>query len=166
MINVHAGCLTCTLPHPHLRSHPRATPTRYAESKALGEIAVREACCDSLMTVAIAPHQVYGPRDKLFVLNFLKAAKGGLLRVFACKRTGYVSACTQPAPRMLECAWFVKHLVCWGTCSSSVFRLLLLYLRVPLPCVRGGFRCHAMVAVWLRCGCGVAAVVVMADHLI
>jgi hypothetical protein len=25
------------------------------------------ACCDELMTIAIAPHQVYGPRDTLFL---------------------------------------------------------------------------------------------------
>lgn len=30
----------------------------YAETKAMGEIALRNACCDELMTVAIAPHQV------------------------------------------------------------------------------------------------------------
>lgn len=34
----------------------------YAESKAMGEKAVLEACSDSLFTVAIAPHQIYGPR--------------------------------------------------------------------------------------------------------
>ena len=31
----------------------------YAETKAMGEIAMREACCDDFMTVAVAPHQVY-----------------------------------------------------------------------------------------------------------
>jgi hypothetical protein len=30
----------------------------YAKTKAQGEVAVHEACCDELMTVAIAPHQV------------------------------------------------------------------------------------------------------------
>lgn len=34
----------------------------YAESKAMGEKAVLDACSDSLLTVAIAPHQIYGPR--------------------------------------------------------------------------------------------------------
>lgn len=29
----------------------------YAETKAMGEMALRNACCDELMTVAIAPHQ-------------------------------------------------------------------------------------------------------------
>lgn len=37
-------------------------PQLYAESKAMGETAVLEACSDSLLTVAIAPHQIYGPR--------------------------------------------------------------------------------------------------------
>lgn len=34
----------------------------YAESKAMGEKAALDACSDSLLTVAIAPHQIYGPR--------------------------------------------------------------------------------------------------------
>ncbi|KNC71039.1 hypothetical protein SARC_16428, partial [Sphaeroforma arctica JP610] len=29
----------------------------YAETKAMGEVAMRDACCDEFMTVAIAPHQ-------------------------------------------------------------------------------------------------------------
>jgi hypothetical protein len=31
----------------------------YAKTKALGEIAVTKACCRELMTVSIAPHQVF-----------------------------------------------------------------------------------------------------------
>ena len=54
----------------------------YAETKAMGEMAVTKACCDELMTVAIAPHQVYGPRDNLFLPNFLEAAGSGNLRIF------------------------------------------------------------------------------------
>mmetsp|Transcript_17647 Transcript_17647/g.42327 ORF Transcript_17647/g.42327 Transcript_17647/m.42327 type:complete len:249 (+) Transcript_17647:567-1313(+) len=54
----------------------------YAETKAMGEIALREACCEELMTVAIAPHQVYGPRDSLFLPSLLHAAKTGKLRIF------------------------------------------------------------------------------------
>ena len=40
------------------------------------------AACDGkdLLTVAVAPHQVYGPRDYLFLHNFLLNAKR--LRVF------------------------------------------------------------------------------------
>jgi nucleoside-diphosphate-sugar epimerase len=61
----------------------------YAETKALGELACRQACSDELLTVCVAPHQVYGPRDTLFVPNLLSAARSGLLRVFASQHTGY-----------------------------------------------------------------------------
>ena len=57
----------------------------YAETKALGEKAVREACGtkeDDLLTVAVAPHQVYGPRDVLTLPSFLEAAGSGILRIF------------------------------------------------------------------------------------
>lgn len=37
---------------------------------------------DGLRTTAIAPHQVYGPRDPLFLPNLMEAARSGLLRVF------------------------------------------------------------------------------------
>lgn len=60
----------------------------YAGSKAAGEMALRQACDDALMTVAVAPHQVYGPRDNLFLPNILEAAGGGRLRVFSAARTG------------------------------------------------------------------------------
>lgn len=61
----------------------------YAASKAAGEKALTDACCDDLMTVAVAPHQVYGPRDNLFLPNILEAAGNGMLRVFASGRTGH-----------------------------------------------------------------------------
>eukprot|EP00755_Sulcionema_specki_P004500 Sspe_Gene.30222::Locus_14864_Transcript_1_1_Confidence_1.000_Length_1320::g.30222::m.30222 len=54
----------------------------YARTKAMGEMAVRDACCDDLLTVAIAPHQVYGPRDNLFLPNILETGATGKLRVF------------------------------------------------------------------------------------
>jgi nucleoside-diphosphate-sugar epimerase len=41
----------------------------YAETKALGEKLIRDACGkeeDDLLTIAVAPHQVYGPRDVYF----------------------------------------------------------------------------------------------------
>jgi hypothetical protein len=38
----------------------------------MGEVAVTKACSDKLMTVSIAPHQVYGPRDNLFLPNILE----------------------------------------------------------------------------------------------
>jgi hypothetical protein len=79
---------------------------RYAETKAMGEVAMREATCDDFMTVAVAPHQVYvlislcqraiaiatrhtslmlhryGPRDNLFLPNILEAGGTGRLRIF------------------------------------------------------------------------------------
>lgn len=54
----------------------------YAATKAAGEILLREACCDELMTIAVAPHQVYGPRDTLFLPNMMETAATGKLRVF------------------------------------------------------------------------------------
>jgi nucleoside-diphosphate-sugar epimerase len=57
----------------------------YAKTKALGEIAVKVANDDptnDLLCVAIAPHQVYGPRDNLFMPNMLEAAGQGVLRIF------------------------------------------------------------------------------------
>jgi len=53
----------------------------YAETKAMGQHAVLDACCDSLLTVAVAPHQVYGPGDTLFIPAMLETAANGQLRV-------------------------------------------------------------------------------------
>lgn len=53
----------------------------YAETKAQGELALRAANNgESLLTVAVAPHQVYGPRDMLFLHNILQA--GNRVRIF------------------------------------------------------------------------------------
>lgn len=60
----------------------------YAETKAMGEVALLGANGSALRgggrlaTVAVAPHQVYGPRDNLFMPNMLEAAGSGRLRVF------------------------------------------------------------------------------------
>uniref|UniRef100_A0A7S0YTQ1 3-beta hydroxysteroid dehydrogenase/isomerase domain-containing protein n=1 Tax=Hemiselmis tepida TaxID=464990 RepID=A0A7S0YTQ1_9CRYP len=54
----------------------------YAETKAMAELALNEACCDSFLVVTVAPHQVYGPRDSLFLPNLLNAARTNKLRVF------------------------------------------------------------------------------------
>ena len=63
----------------------------YAETKAMGERAALAACDgDSLLVTAVAPHQVYGPRDQLFLANFLKAGKK--LRVFG-KGRNKISTC-------------------------------------------------------------------------
>ena len=57
----------------------------YAETKAQGEKIIREACGSKegdLLTIAVAPHQVYGPRDGLFLPNLLEAAGSGKLHIF------------------------------------------------------------------------------------
>lgn len=57
----------------------------YAETKALGEDLVRKSCGSKkgdLLTIAVAPHQVYGPRDGLFLPSLLATAASGKLRVF------------------------------------------------------------------------------------
>jgi len=54
----------------------------YARTKAKGEAAVLQACSDDLMTIAVAPHQLYGPRDPLLFPSLLEAASSGRLRVF------------------------------------------------------------------------------------
>lgn len=57
----------------------------YAETKALGEKIILDSCGskkDDLLTIAVAPHQVYGPRDGLFLPNLLEAAGSGKLRIF------------------------------------------------------------------------------------
>lgn len=55
---------------------------QYAGTKAMGEMAVVEACGDDLLAVSVAPHQVYGPRDNLFMPNMMEAAGTGKLRIF------------------------------------------------------------------------------------
>lgn len=57
----------------------------YAETKALGEKLIRDACGSKegdLLTIAVAPHQVYGPRDGLFLPSLLETAGSGKLRIF------------------------------------------------------------------------------------
>lgn len=56
----------------------------YAEGKAKGELATRDAIAadGSFLSVSIAPHQVYGPKDPIFLPNLMDAAKTGKLRVF------------------------------------------------------------------------------------
>lgn len=57
----------------------------YAETKALGEAVVRKACGSKkgdLLTIAVAPHQVYGPKDGLFLPSLLQTAASGKLRIF------------------------------------------------------------------------------------
>lgn len=57
----------------------------YAETKAMGEKACLEACGknnDDLLTIAVAPHQVYGPRDMLFLPSLLSTAYHNKLFIF------------------------------------------------------------------------------------
>ena len=57
----------------------------YAKTKAQGEKLVRDACGtkdDDLLTVIVAPHQVYGPKDSLFLPSLLMVAASGRLRIF------------------------------------------------------------------------------------
>ena len=57
----------------------------YAKSKAIAEQDVNDACKEdhnSLLTVCISPHQIYGPHDTLFLPNFLRVAGRGQLRIF------------------------------------------------------------------------------------
>jgi nucleoside-diphosphate-sugar epimerase len=42
---------------------------RYAETKAVAEQIVRESLSKELLTINVAPHQVYGPRDGLFLVT-------------------------------------------------------------------------------------------------
>jgi nucleoside-diphosphate-sugar epimerase len=64
----------------------------YAETKAKGELAVHKACCDELLTVSVAPHQVYGPHDSLFLPKLLETAGSGRLRIFG-KGGNKISLC-------------------------------------------------------------------------
>jgi len=54
----------------------------YARTKAKAEAAVLAACSDELLTIAVAPHQLYGPRDPLLFPSLLEAARSGRLRIF------------------------------------------------------------------------------------
>jgi nucleoside-diphosphate-sugar epimerase len=70
---------------------PKVFLQEYAESKAKGEIAMmRENNGVDFFSVAVAPHQVYGPRDYLFLHNFLLAADK--LRIFG-NGENLISAC-------------------------------------------------------------------------
>lgn len=48
----------------------RAYMQDYAETKAMGELAVTAACCDELLTIAVAPHQVSGCAVAVSVVVF------------------------------------------------------------------------------------------------
>jgi nucleoside-diphosphate-sugar epimerase len=54
----------------------------YARTKALGEAVALAAHSDKLRVCAVAPHQVYGTQDRLFLPSMLRAAASGRLRIF------------------------------------------------------------------------------------
>ena len=55
----------------------------YAETKAMGEMEVTKACdVTTLRTISIAPHQIYGPHDSLFLAKFLEVCGNDRLRIF------------------------------------------------------------------------------------
>lgn len=64
----------------------------YAETKAMGEKAVHQACSDDLLTVSVAPHQLYGKYDSLFLPKLLEVAGSGKLRIFG-KGRNKISLC-------------------------------------------------------------------------
>lgn len=71
---------------------PKKFVALYAETKAKGELAVHKACCDELLTTSVAPHQVYGPHDSLFLPKLLETAGTGRLRIFG-KGENKISLC-------------------------------------------------------------------------
>mmetsp|Transcript_15238 Transcript_15238/g.21412 ORF Transcript_15238/g.21412 Transcript_15238/m.21412 type:complete len:369 (+) Transcript_15238:154-1260(+) len=71
------------LKFPDEREPPRGFTAEYARTKAMGERYCTKANNPpKLMTIAVAPHQVYGPRDPLMLPNLLEAAGTGRLRIF------------------------------------------------------------------------------------
>lgn len=68
------GLSEADLFHVNQKDYPSHFQQQYASSKALGEKAILDQCGNKegdLLTVAVAPHQVYGPRDMLFLPSFL-----------------------------------------------------------------------------------------------
>lgn len=73
-------------------SFPKKYLQLYAETKAEAERRVTKACSDSLLTINVAPHQVYGPYDSLFLPSLLETAGNERLRVFG-KGENKISVC-------------------------------------------------------------------------
>ena len=111
---------------PDEREPPRGFTAEYARTKAMGERLLRAENgsklyakagrgADELLTVAVAPHQVYGPRDGLFLPNLLNAAGTGKLRIFGagenmismthvdnyCHALLRAGACLEPGSKVL-----------------------------------------------------------------
>jgi len=66
----------------------------YAQTKAYAEKEVHKACdpTNGFFTISVAPHQVYGPHDPLFMPALLETAGSGKLRVFG-KGENKISVC-------------------------------------------------------------------------
>lgn len=64
----------------------------YAETKAYAEKEVTKACCDELLTISVAPHQVYGPHDGLFFPKLMETCGTKRLRIFG-KGDNLISVC-------------------------------------------------------------------------
>ena len=111
---------------PDERDPPRGYTAEYARTKAMGERLLRAENgsklyngnargADQLLTVAVAPHQVYGPRDSLFLPNLLRSAGTGQLRIFGsgenmismthvdnyCHALLLAGACLEPGSKIL-----------------------------------------------------------------
>jgi len=73
-------------------SFPKKYLALYAETKAMAERAVTAAVGPNLFAINVAPHQVYGPHDSLFLPSLLETMGKGLLRVFG-KGENMISVC-------------------------------------------------------------------------
>jgi nucleoside-diphosphate-sugar epimerase len=72
---------------------PRRWLALYAETKAYGEMEVSKACSPpELLTVSVAPHQVYGAHDTLMLPSLLETSGNGRLRIFGTGRS-LISLC-------------------------------------------------------------------------
>ena len=72
---------------------PKKFLALYAETKAYGEQEVAKALDPpTLYTISVAPHQIYGPHDGLFLPNLLETAGNGRLRIFGNGRS-QISVC-------------------------------------------------------------------------
>ena len=71
---------------------PKTFLQTYAETKAMAEKEVTKVCSKDFLTIAVAPHQVYGPHDSLFLPNLLETCGNGRLRVFGAGKNK-ISVC-------------------------------------------------------------------------
>ena len=62
-------------------AYPTNWLCHYPHTKALGEQAVLEANSDKLMTCALRPHLIWGPRDQHLIPRLIDRARSGKLRI-------------------------------------------------------------------------------------